>query len=371
MAGALKDDAMSRRIVNINRLLVSFHHEVHLIQYVRKSVWQSTAGNGVDLSAFDHSIAFSPRGFVNLRHLLELDKDNYDLVYGNTYGGAFWSVLGKMKKLPLIYDMHGSLVEEYRLNATSHLNPKTVTNLLAKKVVEGTAIRFSDRIMCVSRKMMLYLNRERGVPLKKTHYVTNGVDLAFFKNAPDSEVQILKKSLGIDDKLVFGYIGETQKWQGAESFIDAAKKIADQKSIFLVVGGKNKDIQRSGNLIFVPRISHMQIPLYSSICDVLVLPRPSHLATEIAAPTKFAEYTAMSKPILSTNVGDAAELVNMYNCGVVVENNSERNLLSGIQKFSETPSDILKEWGKNSRKLAEEEFDWDKIKWKLNEAIDL
>ena len=42
--------------------------------------------------------------------------------------------------------------------------------------------------------------------------------------------------------------------------------------------------------IFIPKIPRAQIPDYYSACDVLVLPRPSHPATEIAAPTKFAEY---------------------------------------------------------------------------------
>ncbi len=81
---------------------------------------------------------------------------------------------------------------------------------------------------------------------------------------------------------------------------------------------------------------------------MLILPRPSHLATEMAAPTKFAEYTSMSKPVLTSNVGDAADLVKKYNSGIVVENNSTNNLINGINQFKNLKAAELKKMGCNS-----------------------
>ena len=72
---------------------ISLNHQVHLIQYVRKSVWEDQSGNSVDLSAFNHSIIFSSRFYTHLKHLQELSKNNYDLMFGNAYGGCFWSIL--------------------------------------------------------------------------------------------------------------------------------------------------------------------------------------------------------------------------------------------------------------------------------------
>jgi glycosyltransferase involved in cell wall biosynthesis len=305
-----------------------------------------------------------------LKHIDVLCKDNYDLVYGNHYGGTFWASLGKLKGLPLIYDMHGSPTEEYRLINCSNTNPYSLINFFVVISTEQAAINFSDKIACVSKKMMAYLKTQKKVPLQKTCYVPNGVDLNFFKQADDEEVIALKRQLGIEDRFIFGYIGEQQKWQGIENFVSAAKRIDDKKTAFLVVGVKQKQIQKIGNLLLIPRVNHKKIPLYSSICDVLVLPRPSHPATEMAAPTKFAEYTAMKKPILTTMVGDAADLVAQYNCGIVIKNNTASNLLSGIGQFSQKSASGLEEMGKNSRKLAETEFDWKKIKLNLSNAIE-
>jgi len=370
VAGLLIDDARSRRIININNLLLSLGHEVHLVQYVRKSIWQEHRGNSVDLGAFDHSVVFSSRFCANLKHICVLSKGNYNLMLGNAYGGTFWSILGKFK-LPLIYDMHGLVAEEHRLNFGSSLNPQTTANFFAKAYIEQLGMRFSDSIICVSEKMMTYLKTQKKIPAKKTHYVTNGVDLDLFKQAADQDVQVLKRQLGIEGKFVFGYIGELQKWQGVENFVDAAKRIDNEKTVFIVIGGRNGQIQKTKNFLLIPRVNYNRVPLYSSICDVLVLPRPSHPATEVAAPTKFAEYTAMRKPILTTKVGDAANLVAQYNCGLIVKNNAISTLLGGIRQFMQTSTNTLREMGNNSRKLAETEFDWNKIKWNLRKAVDL
>lgn len=66
----------------------------------------------------------------------------------------------------------------------------------------------------------------------------------------------------------------------------------------------------------------------------------------------------MSKPVLTSNVGDAADMVKKYNSGIVVENNSVDGMVNGINQFKNLDAAELKRMGQNSRKLAENEFDW-------------
>ena len=80
----------------------------------------------------------------------------------------------------------------------------------------------------------------------------------------------------------------------------------------------------------------------------------------------YAEYTAMGKPVLITNVGDATLFVKEYRCGIVIRNNNPENLREGFQAFRQLSEHELRVTGKNSRKLAEDEFDWDKILAQLN-----
>lgn len=364
----LGDTAMSKRIFNIARLLSSLGHEVHLVQYTRKSIWDRGNENYYDFYDDLHNVFLDLSYTTHLRHLEELCRDKYDLVYGNTHGGTFLSLLGKLKETPLIFDMHGGIVEEFLLENDARWG-KISFNFLKNTFIDIMNIRFSDKIVCVSKKMINYLNEEKGVPQEKMAYITNGVDLEFFKPSDEGKVSEIREQLGLEDRLVFGYIGGLAKLQGLENFIEAARKTNNRKIAFLIVGGDKKHIVKENNIIFVPRVTRTQVPLYYSVSDILVLPRPSHPATEIAAPTKFAEYVAMNKPVLVTNVGDAAYLVRKYGCGIVVKNNAIKSLLKGIEDFRSKTEMELNEMGRNSRKLAENEFDWNNIKDNLDKLI--
>lgn len=360
------EDAAWWRISNIARTLESNGHKVYFVHYCRKSSYEKLENKE---QYAKHSFVMTSPMSIHIKHLKVLLENHYDLVYGNTHSGVFISLLGKLTKTPLIFDMHGGLVEEFLLQNEFSLNPSFLSSFILNKLIDFVGLRFSNKILCVSHKMIQYLHDKKGVPLEKMAYVTNGVDLDFFQAVDDEKVENIRNQLGIEDKLVFGYIGGFQKWQGVENFVDAARKINDREIAFLIVGGEKES--REDNIIFVPKIHRSRVLDYYSICDVLVLPRPSHPATEIAAPTKFAEYAAMGKPILTTNVGDAAGFVKEYKCGVVVEDNKPEILINGINEFKSKSDDELKIFGRNSRTLAESEFDWEKVGNDLLKAVGL
>ena len=359
------EDAAWWRISNIIKMLRAAGHEVDVVYYVRRSSYEKLK-NKERYEQDSFVIASMPT--VHLKHLKILLKNQYDLVYGNTHSGAFISFPGKLTKIPIIFDMHGGLIEEFLLENKFSLNPSFLSRFIQNKLIDFTDLRFSDKIICVSHKMIEYLHNQKGVPLKKMAYVTNGVDLEFFKPVDDEKVKNMRNQLGMEDKLVFGYVGGFQKWQGVENFIEAARKIDDKDLAFLIVGGEKK--LRENNIILIPKVPRTQVPDCYSVCDVLVLPRPSHLATEIAAPTKFAEYTAMGKSILTTDVGDAAEFVRAYKCGIVVVDNKVENLIKGTNEFKSKSGKELKEMGEKARKLAENEFDWEKVGNNLLKAVE-
>jgi len=349
------------RILNIAKILESNGHEVHFVHYCRKVSYEKLKNKEAYVK---HSFIIIPSMSIPIKHLKILHNRDYDLVYGNTHLGAFFSLFGKFTKIPLIFDMHGGIVEESLL-----LNRSKVTlNIFLYKLIDFMDLHFSNKILCVSKKMIKYLHNQKGIPLEKMAYVTNGVDLEFFKPMENEKVKRLREELGLEDKLVFGYIGGFQKWQGVENFIKAAREIDDKEIAFLIIGGEKK--LKGNNIFFIPKIPRTQLPDYYSVCDILVLPRPSHLATEIAAPTKFAEYTAMGKPILTTDVGDAADFVKEYKCGIIIRDNSPENLIRGVNEFKNKSTEELKNMGVNSRRLAETEFDWRKIGINLLKVVE-
>lgn len=359
--------ADSWRISNMARILESNGHEVHFVHYCRTASYEKLENKE---QYADRSFVIASPMTVHIKHLKVLFENQYDLVYGNTHFGTFCSMLGKLKGTPLIFDMHGGAIEEFLLINQSNpgwWHSPALKVYFLSKFVNFMDLHFSDKIICVSNKMIRYLHEENGIPLERMAYVTNGVNLDFFKPIDTERTGKIRNELGIENKLVFGYIGGVHKWQGVENFIEAAKRINDKDLAFLVVGDERESSR--DNIIFIPKMPRAQVRDYYSICDILVLPRPSHLATEIAAPTKFAEYTAMGKPILTTNVGDAAEFVKKYKCGIVVKDNKVENLTKGINEFKNKSTDELDVMGKKSRALAENEFDWEKVTINLLETV--
>ena len=155
--------------------------------------------------------------------------------------------------------------------------------------------------------------------------------------------------------ILFGYLGEFQEWQGIERLIEAAKLVMDQRFLLLIVGGSES--RQEGQVVVVPSVSRERVPYYYSLCDFLVLPRPDHPATQIAAPTKFAEYAAMGKPILTTEVGDAARFVRKYECGMVLKDNRPGVLAEGMASMMRITADKQLTLAAASRSMAEREFD--------------
>lgn len=354
-----QNDAQWVRISHMARILEKRGSEVSVVHYIIKG--GESHRRLENLSNNDSVIINNP--LILLFNHLRILKSGYDLVYGNTYAATFFCIIGKLIKKPLILDMHG-ISEEYVMNN----NHKKLIFIM--KLMEKLALLFSDKILCVSHEMVTYLHSEKRVPMKKLFHVPNGVDLDFFKQINKNQINELKKKYKIEDKLVFGYLGGTQKWQGLENFIMASGEL-DNNFVSIIVGVDVVNYQQEDNIIYIPKVSKDEIIKYYSLCDVLVLPRPKHIVTEVAAPTKFAEYVSMGKPVLVTAVGDAAKLVKKYENGIVIKDNEVENLKKGINDFLKLEKNKLKQMGLNSRKLAENEFDWDNISNSLLEIIEL
>lgn len=343
------------RIKKQMEILTNLGHDVELCLYTRKNLDFKPPFNFSMIKVSPFTIFF--------KHLFKILRDKYDFIFCNLHPAPFICLLSKFKSIPMILDNHGDLVSE-----TDLLYNPNIFKKFYYRIISFIDLKISDRIICVSNSMINDLIK-KGVPKDKLYYVTNGVDTHIFRPLDQKNIKKVKNDLGLNNKLVFGYVGSCDKWQGLGNLIKAAEMNSDKDVFFLFVGFSNRK-RKTHNALFLPRVPQEEIKYYYGACDVLVLPRPYHKSTQVAAPTKFAEYAAMGKPILATNVGDAASFVKKYNCGIVVDDNSPRNLILGIKKFKSLPRKELLKMGENSRKMAEKEFSMEKMKQDLKKVIE-
>jgi len=315
-----------------------------------------------------HEYVVAPRPVIPFKHLRAISKGTWNLVYANMQTAAVHSCLTRLARVPLVVDLHGDVVAEFWIQ--TQLKPRSTGGIVGYskwKAIDMISRCAATRLVCVSRRMMSILEAQ-GIQKSRMIYVPNGVDLDFFRPSPSSLRENLRGKFGISDALVFGYLGGSARWQGVENFVRASLASKEENLAFLTVGAST-DARTRGRLRMLPGVPRLEIPDYYSVCDILVLPRPKHVATEVASPTKFAEYAAMGKPILTTDVGDPAEFVRKYSCGIVVKNDSPEELLEGMSQMASKTESELDAMGKRSRILAEEEFDWKRIGGSLDAAL--
>lgn len=364
--GAPADDYSAWiRKIKIANLMISQGHDMDFVIYTHKGKCNPEIIKDIN---FEYEVEkVSALNFYS-KYLKKLREGNYDVVFCNgqfTHAALFFT---KFKDPKFILDRHGDIVTEFLLlNDGFKYNPRFILWYMRLKVIDFLNLHFTDKIDCVSHKMMEVLYK-RGLKYGKAAYVTNGIDLSYFKSPSQEVLRELKNKLRIHRKMVFTYVGAFEKWQGVDDLIDAAEVLKSHSEIaLLIVGGKEE--KRDGNIIYIPKVPASEVLNYYAVSDVLVLPRPGHPATEVAAPTKFPEYLAMGKPILTTDVGDAADFVEEYKCGIVVKNSNPRSLLDGILEFKNKKKEELKEMGLNSQKLAREEFSIGKMSEDLLKAL--
>lgn len=353
------------RKIKIANIIKSLGHEMDFVIYTGLSEFNKEILADVQ---FDYKIINVNKFNIYSKHFKLLNEGNYDIVFCNGQLTQAVLFLTKFKGVKFILDKHGDVGKELLLlNNGFKYTPSFLLWYALWGIIDILNRRFTDRISCVSHKMMEDLEK-RGVKSSKLAYVTNGINLDLFQEPPTEFVHKMKDELGLTNKLVFTYLGACEKWQGVDGFIRAAKTFKNDKRLaFVIVGGKQTS--KDNNIIYIPKVPQDEVVNYYAISDVLVLPRPSHPATEIAAPTKFPEYLAMGKPILTTNVGDAADLVRKYECGVVVEDDSLEIMVEGINRFKQTTANDMQVMGLNSKKLAEEEFSLEKMTQDLSKVL--
>lgn len=336
------------RVTKLYKLL-SENHDTHLVVYSPDHVDDCNYNIDFELIQKDKfsSIIHSNKSFIT--------KD-FDLVFGNNSLAAFFASFAGSPSF--IYDMHGGLLEEHAIN--EQYNKKGFTGVsgktkyLFKYFMEMSNINLSSRIIVVSKYMRQRISDRWGVNPEKVFVVPNGVDTSNFNPNTSRKYP--------SGKLIFGYVGGFNHWQGTKELEKSAK--AHDRSEFLFVGKEKNNVD---NIKYVGRVPKSEVQSYYATCDVLVLPRPSHPATETASPTKFAEYAAMGKPILTTDVGKPADLVNKYNCGIVVEDTNK--LCRGFKKFESLSKKELSKMGTNARKMVKKELNMKSMKNNLYKSL--
>ena len=222
-----------------------------------------------------------------------------------------------------------------------------------------------------------FINRGK-VKAENIVVVNNGVDTDFFN--PNIEVEGTIKMYGLKEKLTVLFVGRLAKIKGVEYLLKAADIVVNEfhfeDTMFVLVGSPefhavDKSVTRDEmlsftqrhqlekNIIFTGSLPLEEVRKLYVACDIFILPTLGE-----GDPLVVIEAMASGKPIIGTKVGGIPQKVRDGWNGFLIDPANERQLAEKIRYLIDNP-DEREKMGQNSRRYAEQEFDWSTVAERL------
>jgi PEP-CTERM/exosortase A-associated glycosyltransferase len=181
---------------------------------------------------------------------------------------------------------------------------------------------------------------ERGILPGKVTVIPNAVNIEDFNIGEKADLQ-LAKDLGLNNKILLGFIGSFYAYEGLNILLYALPKMLAQNPdirILLVGGGpqenklKTQAIQLGieNKVVFTGRVPHDQVQRYYNLIDILVYPRLKMRLTDLVTPLKPLEAMAQGKLLMASDVGGHLELIQDKKTGIIFKSDNPDALVTEV-----------------------------------------
>jgi glycosyltransferase involved in cell wall biosynthesis len=308
-----------------------------------------------------HNLTYNYKSSKQIKELIY--KENIDFIYLHHHDFHFGGY--KVKKetgIPII--LHVDSVEYW---VKKNWGKLYLGNYL--KWCEQIEVKAADVIIVISDVLKEQLIDFYNVDKDKIYVSTNGADTDLFN--PNIDGSIIRKKYGLDDSIVIGYSGVFNLYHGIDNLIQASKiinnKIKNAKFLLIGDGEYRKYVDEfveknnlKDKIIVTGLVPFNEVPQYLAACDILASPfKSTHNTTFFNSPIKTFEYMAMGKPIVTTNIGQLADVCLDENNSLVMEENNPNSLAEKVFKILEEPQ-LAKQLGKNAREFVVKNYSWSK-----------
>jgi glycosyltransferase involved in cell wall biosynthesis len=345
----------------------AYNHRIRQIEQHCRKLGAETSLLFVGDLLFCSPVLIQP---LNLPFILKYLR-NFDVVSAEGPGAAYFFALTRLligRSTLVVYDVHSDNITESYLTKKGLLDFAGLFTSFQMRLTEYVARTYTDyfTVAWPDLKQRL-LSRKRKLKAENVEVVLNGVDLESFMPPKEKKCNYRSKAFTVT------YAGSFFKVEGTDTLIRAAEILRNEEIFFKLIGFGNSDLSKKkeirrrlgGKVELLNWLSRDELVAELCKSDVLVIPADSSSCEQSKnrfglIPTKFAEYLALSKPVIVTRLDGTSKIVEQSDCGFVCEPTAE-SIAETIRAAKETPSEILLLKGLNGRKLAEREFDYNSI----------
>lgn len=317
--------------------------------------------------SYSNRDSFLKRSVTFLRFALRSVKvaftSDYDVLFATSTpltAGIPGIAASYLRKKPFVFEVRDLWPELPR-------EMGVITNPLVLKgmdVLEWLSYRAATRCIGLSPGIVEGIRR-RGRKDQEVTMIPNGCDLDFFH--PDAGEKMRPEGVLEGDFLAV-FSGAHGIANGLDAALDAAAELKKRRrnDIRLLFVGEGKlkvqlkeraRAEGLDNCIFLDPIPKGRLACLLRGADVGLMLLDNVPAFYYGtSPNKFFDYIAAGLPVLNNYPGWLAELITHNKCGMAVPPESPGAFADALEQLANN-SDQTREMGKNSRLLAEQEFD--------------
>jgi glycosyltransferase involved in cell wall biosynthesis len=207
----------------------------------------------------------------------------------------------------------------------------------------------------------------RGVPADRIRVAPNGVDTEWFQ--PVERSRALAERLGLNGGPVLGFIGSFYRYEGLRFLLGAVPALRERvpEARLLLVGGGEEDAALRAAaaplgdaVIFAGQVPFAEVRDFYSVTDVFVCPRRRMRLTELVTPLKPLEAMSMARPVVASDVGGLAELIEHDVTGLLVPAESREGLVDALARLARD-GEARRRLGGRAREAMIRERSWPRI----------
>ena len=168
-----------------------------------------------------------------------------------------------------------------------------------------------------------------GIPQIKRYFIPNGVDIDRFTPLPTNQRIEVVRDLGLEDGLHAVFAGRFVPEKNLDLLVRAwsdVRKRIPQAKLLLIGSGEEENKLKSlaGNGVeFVGRVDN--VLTYLQVADLFLLPSSAE-----GLSNALLEAMSVGLPIISTNVGGAADLITNGENGWLIQPDSSKELVDSV-----------------------------------------
>lgn len=238
--------------------------------------------------------------------------------------------------------------------------------------IESLNLAGADLVVVVSEAMRAEV-AACGVEARRILVNPNGVDTRRYR--PDIDPGPVRRSLGLGDAVVMGFIGTFGPWHGVEDLVEAVGDMIARRAdlrgrmrlLLIGDGAAMPEVRRriaarglGDTAICTGLVPQSRGPDYLAACDILCSPtRPNPDGSEFfGSPIKLYEYLAMGRAIIASDLAQLGDVLKHDETALLTRPGDIAALSAGIERLCNDAA-LRQRLGAAARDQAERKHTWE------------